>query len=183
MQTHTKTIEREERFMLLLKPLLRRAERFALSLVNNRDDAKDLLQDAIVTVWQHFDDIRDVSSFRSYLYAVMSNLNKRQYRKREREQPFAEGAEENIESFGMSSEAQLDASIVREAVNQLPPKSKEAILLYEVHDLPVAEIAVIQQCSVSAVKVRLMRARHSLAIALGVNNESVLAQSPTPTLQ
>lgn len=176
------TTSREEQFLFLLRPIQRRAERYAMTLVNNREDAKDLLQDAIVLVWQHFDTLREPLAFKAYLFTVMNNVNKRQFRKRQRMTSLDEESEALIESTGPTSEQMMDATIVRKTVDELSDKAREAILLYEVHDLPVAEIAVIQQCSISAVKVRLMRARHTLAKKLGVTDD-IYPQTPTPSLQ
>jgi RNA polymerase sigma-70 factor (ECF subfamily) len=172
---------REERFMVMLRPVYPRAERFALSIVDDRDDARDLLQDAIIILWQKFEDLRDPASFKTYLFTVLSNLNKRRFRKHRLESRFAEGAEEEITASTPGSDTFVDAGIVRKAINDLPEKVREAVLLYEVHDLPVAEIARIQKSTISAVKVRLMRARRVLARKLGVS-DTMPATAPSPIL-
>ncbi len=169
--------ERERRFLQLLRPVHSRAERFAMSITQSRDDARDLMQDALVVMWQHFDDLREQGAFRTYLFTVISNLNKKRFRKYHRETAFAEGAEDEILGSEMPLDQRADATIVREAIDALPEKAREAVILYEVHDLPVAEIAQIQQCTVSAVKVRLMRARRTLAKKLGVTDDTEF--SPT----
>ncbi len=154
--------------MLMLRPVYPRAERFALSLVDSSDDARDLLQDAIVVLWQKFEELRDPTAFKAYLFTVLCNLNRRRFRQRRLESRMAEGDEESIDAEAIPSDHLVDASIVRTAINSLPDKSREAVLLYEVHDLPIAEIARIQNSSISAVKVRLMRARKTLAKRLGL---------------
>ncbi len=181
MQSHNQT-EREQRFFVLLRPVHTKAERFALSITGSRDDARDLLQDAIVILWQRFDTLRNPAAFKTYLFTVLVNLHRRNHRKHRLEQRFEEGAEEFIDGLAQPADRLTDALIVRQAIDSLPEKSRMAILLYEVHDLPVSEIAAIQQSSVSAVKIRLMRARQKLARMLGVeyDNQTERIQSHSP---
>jgi RNA polymerase sigma-70 factor (ECF subfamily) len=55
---------------------------------------------------------------------------------------------------------------VRKAVNtaiaQLPPRQRSAIILYELENRPVREIAEILECSEGAVKFNLHEARKKL---------------------
>jgi RNA polymerase sigma-70 factor (ECF subfamily) len=52
--------------------------------------------------------------------------------------------------------------VVREAVNRLPADQREALILKYVHALGVSEIADLLAVSVSALKMRLLRARRAL---------------------
>lgn len=159
--------------MDLLRPLYPKAERFAVTLAPSRDDAKDLLQDAIIILWRKFEDLRDPNAFKSYLFTVLLNRNRQEFKKRSRHVPFQDGAQDLIPAMQLPLDVQADSAFVRAAVNALPIKIREAVILYEVNDIPIAEIAAMQKCSISAVKVRLMRARRTLARKLGV--------TPTPT--
>jgi RNA polymerase sigma-70 factor (ECF subfamily) len=49
------------------------------------------------------------------------------------------------------------------AMQQLPPAIREAIVLHHLADLPVNEVAALQNCSTEAVKARLVRGRRALA--------------------
>ena len=51
------------------------------------------------------------------------------------------------------------ANAVREAVSQLPPDLREALILFEYEDMSYEQIAKIRRCSVKAVETRLYRAR------------------------
>ena len=79
--------------------------------------------------------------------------------KRARSQPrFASRAD------GMDSETVID---VRVAVESLPAAQRAAVVLYYLHDLPVAEVAKTLGCSRGTAKTHLSRARHTLAVRLG----------------
>lgn len=66
---------------------------------------------------------------------------------------------------------------VREAVADLPPLQREALVLFEYEGLPLSEIADVVGADVGAVKGRLYRARerlrNSLAPYLNTNPEIV----------
>ena len=56
---------------------------------------------------------------------------------------------------------------VRQALLTLPSRQRAAIALYYLDDLPIAEIAVLLECSEGSVKTHLARGREALAAALG----------------
>jgi RNA polymerase sigma factor (sigma-70 family) len=79
--------------------------------------------------------------------------------KRARSQPhFASRAD------AMDTETVID---VRVAVESLPAAQRAAVVLYYLHDLPVAEVAKTLGCSQGTAKTHLSRARHTLAVRLG----------------
>lgn len=57
--------------------------------------------------------------------------------------------------------AELSA-VVRQAIAELPPLQREAVILFEYEDLSLAEIALIVNADVGTVKSRLHRAREKL---------------------
>ncbi|MES2764226.1 MAG: RNA polymerase sigma factor, partial [Bacteroidota bacterium] len=70
-------------------------------------------------------------------------------------------ADELIDS-GIAPDVAADVALLREAIQQLPEKQREAIIMHEILDLPMEEVLKIQGGSLSGVKVRLMRARRAL---------------------
>ena len=60
---------------------------------------------------------------------------------------------------------------VWDEVRRLPVRQAQAIALHYLEDLPVSDIAAILECSESAVKTHLTRARARLAERLGTEND------------
>ena len=58
------------------------------------------------------------------------------------------------------------AFLVKEAVSNLPPLQREALVLFEYEGLPLSEIASMVGADVGAVKARLHRARERLRTSL-----------------
>lgn len=188
MSDHAITDDRQRRFMELLRPVHRPLEKFILSMTRDRDEAQDLLQDTILTVWQHFDEIRDHAAFKSYCFTIASNRFKRRFVREKFFGTYTEEIHENLVSSDPSPERSTEVSIVREALQQLPWKYREALLLYEVNGLSIEEVRQIQGGTASAVKVRLLRARRMLAQRLGVHDhvdaldEAATASSSSPSI-
>ncbi len=164
MNTHT---EQQHEFMLLLKPIQRSLEAYCLRLTQDRDEARDLMQDTIVLVWQNFSSIRDHAAFRSFCFTVATNAFRRRFSRRRLFGLMPEDHDE--ESSDPTPEQRADHMLLHDALQKLPERSREAILLFEIADMSVADIQRIQGGTTSGVKVRLMRARRRLQELLGVS--------------
>src|SRR5690348_6384478 len=57
------------------------------------------------------------------------------------------------------------------AVGTLPPAQRAAVVLHYLHDLPVAEVAKTLGCTEGTAKTHLSRARHTLAVRLGEEDD------------
>ena len=63
------------------------------------------------------------------------------------------------------SNRDLDAAVHR-AIDQLPPRLKEVVLLHLLEDLPIAEVAAIVGCPEGTVKSRLHYGKRALRTLL-----------------
>ncbi len=162
--------------MALFTPLQSRLERYIVQLVGNREDATDVLQDTVLAAWQHFDTLRDNSSFGAYVYTIASNMVKRRHRKAKLFARWNDEYDETLEAATPSPERSVDIALIKSALAELPLAAREAILLHDLQGLSIEEVRKIQGGTISAVKVRLMRARRQLAKKLGVDS------TPSPSL-
>lgn len=162
------TKERQDRFMQLLLPVQKRLEAFCFAMTRNDEEACDLVGETILRAYEHFAQIRDAEAFLSYLFTIASRLHKR---KRWRGRIFGNYDADSAESLpygGIAPDVSADVEKLYSALAQLPDQQREAIVLYEITGLSVAEIQEIQGGSLSSVKMRLSRARKALATILGV---------------
>ncbi|OJX57068.1 MAG: hypothetical protein BGO89_11195 [Candidatus Kapaibacterium thiocyanatum] len=165
------TYDRQQEFMDLLRPVQARLEKFALNMTRDTDAARDLMQDTILAAWQHFDTLRDHAAFKSYVFTIASNMYKRKFVRAKFFGLYSEELQETLESSTPSPERSTELSLVREALQTLPHKYREALVLFEINGLSVTEIQRVQGGTVSGVKVRLMRARRMLADRLGIHDD------------
>ena len=170
--------DRRERFMKLYGPIRPRLARFATAMTNDREDARDLVAETTLIAYEQFDSLRDERAFLSWLFTIASRL----YRKRGiREKYHGKYDEEQVRQMpdaGTSPETSADVALLHNALEKLPAEQREAVILFEIADLPLKEISAIQRTTLSSVKSRVTRGRKKLATLLGAIDEGIEAKTP-----
>jgi RNA polymerase sigma-70 factor (ECF subfamily) len=164
--------ERKERFLELLEPVYPRLSRYALAMTRNREEAKDLVSEAVLVALERFDTIREAEGFAGFLFRIVSRTHKRWHYRERMRSPFSVRLSESISDSGSSPERSAEAALVLRALDQLPEKTKETILLFDVADLSLEEIRRIQGGSLSGVKSRLRRGHETTRRLLGVESDA-----------
>jgi RNA polymerase sigma-70 factor, ECF subfamily len=158
---------RQDKFVLLLKPLQERLERFALTLTRNRNDAKDIVGETILIAYENFEKLKSETAFLSYLFTIASRVYADRIRTLKRYNINEMQDSDKLYCNCLSPEASTDIELLYEALDKLPEKQREAVILYEISGFSHKEICEIQDSNLSAVKMRLKRARTRLAKLLG----------------
>jgi len=169
-------------FLLLYERHRNAIFRFAYRLLGSVETAEDITHDCFLSLIRkpgNFDPER--ASLRTYLYAAARNLALKCFRSQGRETAIDDLSEHPAiprreEPLRRLLDQELVAK-VKEAVADLPPLQREALVLFEYEGLPLSEIANVVGTDVGAVKSRLHRARerlrNSLAPYLNTNPEIV----------
>lgn len=150
-----------ERLQRLLEPVHDRAAAFARSVCRSTEDGDDLFQEALVRAIEKIDALREDGAFRVWLYRVIISLHRSRYRRAfwRRLLPLTSDVEDGLpnaeETLGAASRARL-------ALAELPHDQREALVLFEIEDWKVEEIAELLDVSTSAIKSRLARGRERL---------------------
>ena len=143
----------------------------AYSVLKNRADAEDAMQQALIAVWQNIDRLVHPESFESWLYLIVHtrslNLLRTKKNQREIDGDISELPQlDRIESDLLLPQEYAERSDLRERlfsiIDSLSPVQREAIVLYYFHDMPVSEIAAVTVASEGTVKSRLYLARKSI---------------------
>ncbi|MEP7217480.1 MAG: RNA polymerase sigma factor [Bacteroidota bacterium] len=158
----------KERFLALLEPVHDRLEGFAFAMTRDTDEGCDLVSETILLALEHFEEIRDPKAFPSYLFSIATRLHQRRRQRGKRFEPYQAERAEMIRSHDPLPDVSTDITLLYEALARLPEKQRETVVLHEIAGFPLKEIQAIQGGSLSAVKVRLWRARRDLATILGV---------------
>lgn len=144
-------------------------------MVRNREDARDITQDAFVKAYNNLDSFRLESSFYTWLYRIAMNLAIDFIRKRQRHGTTSfEEAIATRDEDGTISEAHHDDDPRRnlerkrlherimDALDQLPADQKQVILLRELEGLSYKEIGDVMDIPEGTVMSRLFYARKKL---------------------
>jgi RNA polymerase sigma-70 factor (ECF subfamily) len=139
--------------------------RVAHSILRNPAEAEDVVQDVFVRVLEHQHKLADVREMRVWLVRIAWNLaldRRRRIRPEPMDQAFADALVAATTPADQAlGEAQQMAAVLT-AMDQLPKKEREVLLLSAMEELSTTEIAGIVGRSESAVRALLFRARTRL---------------------
>ncbi|MFJ4210147.1 RNA polymerase sigma factor [Paenarthrobacter sp. NPDC089675] len=159
--------ERELAFIAIHKDSYPAVFRFVGRRVESAEVAEEIAADVFRVVWQKWAD--DSKPELPYLLSVARNLVGNAYRSRDRQQALQEKLRTTaVQRFGGSSENVA----VQDAMARLREKDRDILQLAYWDGLGSAEIAEVLQCSESAAKVRLHRARAAFRKQLPAGSET-----------
>ena len=165
--------ERQSQFETTVLPHLDAAYNLARWLTRNEHDAEDVVQDAFVRAFKFFGGFRG-GNCRSWLLTIVRNTAYNWLEKNRKHEPLSEFDEEAHPADNESANPevslmrQADREEVRVAIEQLPAKFREVIVLRELEDLSYREIAAIAEIPIGTVMSRLARARKLLQQTLSI---------------
>lgn len=133
--------------------------RYCSALAYGKMDAQDLVQDVLLSAFQKFETIEKKDELLHYLVRAARYRAISVWRMQKRNADICEKQLARLKERGASAETLVDARIVYDALQQLPSAQREALILFEVSGLSMAEIAGIQSCTEGAVKTSVSRGR------------------------
>jgi RNA polymerase sigma-70 factor (ECF subfamily) len=155
------------RLLDLLSPIHDDASAFARRLAGSTADGDDLFQEALLRAHDKLGALREPSSFRSWFYAVLLSMHRSRCRGGfwRRFLPLEELCGRGLYPPGEDprlSEEEMRARRVSRALAGLPAVQREAVVLFELEDFTIEEIAAMQKVSLSTAKSRVARGRGKL---------------------
>jgi RNA polymerase sigma-70 factor, ECF subfamily len=164
--------DRKALFMVLYEPVHIAFQRFCRARAASSEEAKDLVSETVLRAFENLHKLRDEKAFLAFLFGIASNVLRKEYRRKKFRALFDSSKAERIPDPSSRSESEIDAQLLYEAIQKLPAKSQEAIVLHSISGFSLEEVAAIQDSSLSAVKVRIMRAKERLGHLLGAQTSS-----------
>lgn len=157
----------------LLLPELRA---FAQAIGDTRDDAEDLVQDAIERALRAADPPGKLSELRPWLFRVIRNLHYDELRKRRVRREYLADAIRQSDIAAPQAETERDV-LLRRAFDRLPAERREILFLVDVLGLKYSETAEVLGLAPGTVMSRLSRARRAL-LALVEGDEAPQDETP-----
>lgn len=165
-----------DEFMQLYDPIHGDLSCFCTSLCQDPELAKDLLGDVVLKAFEHFKMGKEIANFKNYVFGIASNSFKQSLRRNKFSGPFYEEDALLLPDHHTNSEAAADLSLLKGLLQQLPFEQREAFVLHEINGFKLAEVAQIQNTSLSSAKQRAKRARDTLSKML---EDPPLVEEPT----
>ena len=165
-------------------------------LMNDPADACDVVQEVFLKVFRNIRNFRGNSSLKTWIYRISFNeaYNHRRWFSRHKKQEIGLECEDEgslnyqdvlpdpgRSAFQITSDHETQA-MIEEALAQVNPAFRAAVVLRDMEDLSYDEIAEILQVSLGTVKSRILRGREALrkVLANRLNPELNVRWSPQP---
>lgn len=136
---------------------------FALSMMQNREDAEDILQETFLTVHRSAHLYRPVGRPTQWVMTVTRNLCISRLRQRSRTAPLSEGIEPVDYTSVLNSDDRIDLA---RAMNTLSDEEQRVVVLHAISGLKHREIAAVLDVPVSTVTNKYRRALKKLKKAM-----------------
>jgi RNA polymerase sigma-70 factor (ECF subfamily) len=152
--------------------------RWAFSLVRDEDDALEITQECFVRIFRHMHKLEDPARFPQWASRLLVNQTNTFRVKKNRNQ-----TEELLEQYDVeessfpiqgstgpsprkAAERREIFARVNEAIRELPPRQRQAVLLFDVEGKSIREIADMMECSEGAIKFNIFQGRRKLRLLL-----------------
>lgn len=148
-----------EAFRILYSRYQHRVYRFCVKMMSSEVLGKDAFQETFMRMYEHRKDFRG-TNFPAWLFTIARNVCLNLLRKQRSFDSF----EEDIHGGVLSTSKMSDSDVILKnnidsAIQNLPVKLREALILREYEEYSYKEIAEITGIEVSLAKVRVHRAR------------------------
>ena len=184
-----------ESFYLLLKLYQHPIYSYVCRLIDDPVDAEDVTQDVFVKVFRKVEGFREDCRFKTWLYriATRESSNRRRWfsrhRWREVTDSFGQGEPsaytDRFPHPGRSpfdlTERREHRDILHEALRQINPRFKQAVVLRDIAGFSYLEIASTLNISLGTVKSRILRGRAALKRQLMRHAPAIVPQAAWQT--
>lgn len=147
---------------------------FALKYLKEKEDAKDLLNEVFLTLWESRQSLKTNSSLQAYLFTIAYNNIRQRFLKKIREEKYVRAFAEEYLVDSSKGEEQLDYQLFVEKINRiidlLPPRRREIFILSYKEELKNYQIAEKLGLSDHHVKKQLVIARKFVIDKVKGNN-------------
>lgn len=147
-------------------PTKNKLYRFAFHLLGSSEEAKDVVQDVLIKLWNGRDQLAEIQNMEAWCMRITKNLSLDRLRARQRRtfDSIHESLEIRQETLTPHERTELHEHMQRitEMIAALPEKQRQVIHLRDIEGYTYNEICEILELDMNQVKVNLFRARNAV---------------------
>ena len=144
---------------------------FIFWLAANNQDAEDITSETFMRAWMSKSTIK-TETVKAYLFTIARNLYLQKIRNKKEIIEVDESIHDNNPGPGRITEAKSELQVVLKSMQKLPELDRTILIMHAKHQMSYPEISASTGLSISAVKVKVHRARLKLETFLrGDKNE------------
>ena len=137
--------------------------RYARRMLGSSDDAEDVLQETFLLAFRALGRYREQNRFRAWLFRILVNRCRSHVRRKVRqERRFVHDDRAQAAAVAPSEAGAALHDVLQSALDTLEPPLREALLLKYGEEIPYEEMAQMTGSSISALKMRVKRARDAV---------------------
>lgn len=144
--------------------------RFAFWLSGDSDEAKDITSETFIRLWTTKNDIV-VETVKAYLFKIAKNLFLQKKRNQKQNVDLDENIIDSAPQPDTITEVRSELQNVLNAMQKLPEIDRIALIMKTHDGLSYQEISRVLGISVSAIKVKIHRARLKLALLTSIKKD------------
>ena len=162
----------EQAYIALVNRYKDKLINFVYRLVNDRDQAEDIIQDTMLKLYTHKHYYRNIAKFSTWIYTIAGNFAKTELRKKKtrkvtnNSQLGYEDRDYDPPSNAPSPQKLVEDDFINtkihDAIDNLPEHFRIVTVLRDIEKLPYEEISSIVEIPLGTVKSRINRARLQL---------------------
>ena len=168
-----KTKAAKKQFKKLTYPHMKLLYNVALKYTGNVFDAEDIVQETFMMAFNKFSQLKDPAKCKPWLLRILRNnflktCQKDTARQQLQKSDYIAFLKSEMQKNGADTllEHAVDTRIVNDAINLLPIKYKEILILYYMDDMLYKDIASTLDIPIGTVMSRLNRAKEALKVKL-----------------
>lgn len=147
----------------------------AFRMLGDEEDARDVVQDAMVIIWQKIGKIKSAGAYKTWVYRIVTNRccdllrqDKKNPVTGQDEKAWALISETISDTNVLKFENEELAAIIRVLTERLSPRQKTVFVLSEIEQLSAIEISEITGMSRTSIKSNLCIARKNISEMLEI---------------
>ncbi|HZY78933.1 MAG TPA: sigma-70 family RNA polymerase sigma factor [Cyclobacteriaceae bacterium] len=155
-----------EMFESRVLPVKNKLFRFAFRLLGSSEEAKDVVQEVFIRVWNGRDQMADIDNMEAWCMRITRNLSLDKLRARQRKA--TDSIEDNFDiqqdthTPYEAAENNENMQRISQLIASLPEKQRQVMHLRDIEGYSYNEICEILELDMNQVKVNLFRARNAV---------------------
>lgn len=155
-----------EAFKIRVLPVKDKLYRFAFRFLKDEDEARDIVQEVFIKVWNKQDQMDQVENMEAWCMQVTRNMSLDRLKSKQYKYTDSMKDDFDVSSGGETPyrfvETNDTMTNINRMISNLPEKQRQVILLRDVEGYSYKEIADIMEIDMNQVKVNLFRARKAV---------------------
>lgn len=147
-------------------PVKNKLFRFAFRLLGSSEEAKDVVQDVFIRVWNGRDQMATIDNMEAWCMRITRNLSLDKIRARQRKatDPIADNFDikQDTQTPYEAAENKESMQRINQLIASLPEKQRQVMHLRDIEGYSYNEICEILELDMNQVKVNLFRARNAV---------------------